>query len=197
MRRPATALIAVLCFLLLPYSTLFASDSLFSPGSSVATICEAYNSWTASNRAAMPQLAAQWDHYTGEFGAAGAPLFVISQATNPVITTLTGIQPGSAEAKQAGTTIADWTGGVVNLPMKVLLARDLNNPDKELSLTERFSSITAWETITYGAFAATPMLASALAPLGSELAPHILNIAENTALTFGILCAIEYGTAHN
>jgi|GEM_PF-7062959 len=121
-----------------------------------------YNSWTAQNRMAMPQLAAQWDHYTRNFGVAGAPLFVIGQVTNPILTRFTGIQPGSREAKQLGRDIYSWTGGIFNVPMKVLIGKDLSNPDSaQLQGWNRISGVTPAEALTYGLVVGSPLLMAA------------------------------------
>jgi hypothetical protein len=182
MKKLATALILFICVTLFPCLSLYAGD--FDPVKSITSAisqmqsgitsriintAQAYNSWTQANRQAMPQLAAQWNHYIGRFGAAGAPLFVIGSITNPIITAATSIQPGSYAAQQAGRTIASWTGGIVNVPMKTIWGRDLDNPKKILTGWNRITSITPYEAATYGLFVSAPLMPYAASAITKSL----------------------------
>jgi hypothetical protein len=191
MRRPATALLAIVCSVLLSCSTLFASDldPLKSLTSSVSqfksgvdnsiqrisassapfvsgsrdllgqaarapytaagviratinsNIFGAVNSVNESVRKPRTGLRAQWNYYNYQFGIAGAPLFAIGQITNPIIERATGIKPGSPAAREAGKTINSQTGGLFNVPIKVIWGRDLNNPGRKLEGLQRINAL--------------------------------------------------------
>jgi hypothetical protein len=96
---------------------------------------------------------------------------VTNTYTNPFITSVTGIKPGSVQAQQAGRTIAQWTGGIVNVPVKLMFGKDLSNPGKEtVNGLNRITSITPWEAVTYGAFIAAPLIPGAVSAAGTAAA---------------------------
>ena len=129
----------------------------------ITSAVNGYHSWTQANRGAMPQMAAQWDHYTRNFGVAGAPLFVIGQVSNPVMSYITGVQPGSQGARDFGRGCNDILGGIVNVPTKVLLGRDLANPyAAPLRGFSRITAVTPTEGINYGLFVGAPAIAKAV-----------------------------------
>lgn len=187
MRKPATVIILILSVILFSCSALLASD--FDPLKTVSSsilhissglnngiqrvstsLSSGYNSWTAQNRAAMPRLAAQYDHYTKNFGLAGAPLFAIGQVTNPVLSYVTGANPGSQGAKDFGRGCNNFWGGIANLPTKVLLGRDLANPEAApLQGLNRIRAITANEALQYGLFVGMPAIAKGM---------HVLSFSE-------------------
>ena len=80
---------------------------------------------------------------------ASAGGFVANHVTNPAITAVTGIQPGSLQAQQAGKAFNQCTWGYFNGYIKAMYGKDLNNPGKPAidGIGARLGSVTPLEAI--------------------------------------------------